>query len=338
MSVGPGIGLIGAGRAAERLHLPALRRSGAGRLVAVADPDRGRREALARRGRARSAFATAEELLRERSVEAVLVASPPETHAGVVRAAIEARKPVLVEKPLAMTVEEARDLERRARAAGVPLVVALNRRHLAAARTLRRRVAERHAGEPPEVEGEISSDRASWDAVSGDRDLLDDLAPHPLDLVRFVTDRPLVAIAATRPSPSEVRLDCRLAGGGRARFRLLLATDWREFLEVRYVERRYRLSADSDRLEPPDGVRRSAADLGARLVRKAVRRSSPMTRSYERQIEAFVAVVRGRAPAAPDASDGVALARAVEAARRSIAAGGAEIELDHGTTGMEEQP
>ncbi len=51
-------------------------------------------------------------LLAMPEVEAVLVATPPRTHHALVRRALEAGRHVLVEKPLANTAEQARDLVR----------------------------------------------------------------------------------------------------------------------------------------------------------------------------------------------------------------------------------
>jgi hypothetical protein len=52
-----------------------------------------------------------------------------------------------------------------------------------------------------------------------------------------------------------------------------------------------------------------------------------MRRSYERQLEAFVAVARRLDQPTAGAADGVAVARALDAARASLAAGGAEVVL-----------
>src|SRR5690349_9496635 len=56
-------------------------------------------------------------------VDAVVVATPPSTHVAVALQAIEAGKHVLVEKPLAPTSAEVRQLESAASAAGVVLMV-----------------------------------------------------------------------------------------------------------------------------------------------------------------------------------------------------------------------
>ncbi len=78
---------------------------------------------------ARDAFATqfdlralsVEELIADDEVELVLNLTPPKVHAAVVRAALEAGKHVYTEKPLATTVEEARELVAQAERLGLRL-------------------------------------------------------------------------------------------------------------------------------------------------------------------------------------------------------------------------
>lgn len=56
-------------------------------------------------------------------VDAVLIATPNDAHTALALAAIEARKPVLLEKPMAVDLDEARSIVERAERAGVPLQV-----------------------------------------------------------------------------------------------------------------------------------------------------------------------------------------------------------------------
>ena len=56
--------------------------------------------------------ANLEDVLRDPQVDAVIVATPPRTHHAIVKAALEAGKHVLVEKPLATTSADAVDLVR----------------------------------------------------------------------------------------------------------------------------------------------------------------------------------------------------------------------------------
>jgi phthalate 4,5-cis-dihydrodiol dehydrogenase len=100
------VGVAGLGRAFT-LMLPTLTRHPRVRLVAAADP---RAEARARfeTDFTARAYETVEALCADREVEAVYVATPHEHHAAHTIAALEAGKHVLVEKPMAVTLEEAR--------------------------------------------------------------------------------------------------------------------------------------------------------------------------------------------------------------------------------------
>lgn len=95
------IGVIGTGTMGAA-HVQALTSSVAGaRLVAVADADTDRARAVGGDGVA--VYTDPVTLISDTSVDAVLVASPDATHEQLVLAALEERKPVLCEKPLAET-------------------------------------------------------------------------------------------------------------------------------------------------------------------------------------------------------------------------------------------
>lgn len=115
------LGVAGLGRAFT-LMLPTLANHSRVRLVAAADP---RAEARARfradfMGRAHESV---EALCANPDVEAIYVATPHEHHAAHAIAAARAGKHLLVEKPMAVTLEQARAITQAARAAGVHLVV-----------------------------------------------------------------------------------------------------------------------------------------------------------------------------------------------------------------------
>src|SRR5262245_43192168 len=91
-------------------------------LVAAADPREEARRQFERDFHG-TAFASLEELLEKSPVEAVYVASPHQFHAAQVTACCAAKKHVLVEKPMALTLEECRQMIDAADRAGVHLVV-----------------------------------------------------------------------------------------------------------------------------------------------------------------------------------------------------------------------
>ena len=112
-------------------------------LAAVVDPDpEARQIAVGVPG-----YAVLEEALAAVGCDAVLVASPPGTHHAVAKAALEAGKHVLCEKPLATSLEDAFDLVEAANRAERVLMVSQNYRYNAPFRAVRRVVAKGDLGE-----------------------------------------------------------------------------------------------------------------------------------------------------------------------------------------------
>jgi predicted dehydrogenase len=94
-------------------------------------------------------FPVAESLdaaLADTSVSAVLILTPPNTHLDLVKRAAAAGKHILLEKPLEITMERARELVNVSRAAGVTLGVVLQHRFRPAAKMLRDLLADGDLG------------------------------------------------------------------------------------------------------------------------------------------------------------------------------------------------
>jgi phthalate 4,5-cis-dihydrodiol dehydrogenase len=115
------IGAAGLGRA-FMLMLPTLRAHPRVTLVAAADP-RDEAQRQFERDFGGRAYASVEALCADPDVDAVYVASPHELHAMHARIAASAGKHVLVEKPMAVTLDECDAMIAAARDAGVALVV-----------------------------------------------------------------------------------------------------------------------------------------------------------------------------------------------------------------------
>jgi myo-inositol 2-dehydrogenase/D-chiro-inositol 1-dehydrogenase len=117
-------GLIGAGWIGS-FHAETLaNRLPGARLAAVADPVPGAADRLP----APRAYRDPQELINDRSIDAVAICSPAATHADLVVAAAQAGKHVFCEKPMALTLDDADRAIDAARAAGVALQVGFNRR------------------------------------------------------------------------------------------------------------------------------------------------------------------------------------------------------------------
>ena len=102
-------GLAGVGYWGSKLARNLVEANGI-ELVAVADADLARADYIRRRYPTVAAVARLEELLERDDVDAVVLATPASAHAEHARAALEAGKHVLVEKPLALTSAECDEL------------------------------------------------------------------------------------------------------------------------------------------------------------------------------------------------------------------------------------
>lgn len=102
------IGILGAARIAPTALVEPARSTGAAKAVAVAARDADRAAAFAQAHDIPIVAADYEALIRHPEVEAVYVALPPSRHAEMTLAALEAGKPVLCEKPFALDAGEAR--------------------------------------------------------------------------------------------------------------------------------------------------------------------------------------------------------------------------------------
>lgn len=115
------IGVVGLGRA-FMLTLPAFRSDNRVQLVAASEPREQSRLAFEREFGGR-AYDNVEDLCRDRNVEILYIASPHELHVKHVLAAAAAGKHVLVEKPLAISMDDAKVMVEACAAAGVLLLV-----------------------------------------------------------------------------------------------------------------------------------------------------------------------------------------------------------------------
>ncbi len=116
-----GFGLIG------RRHAEVIRRSPSLELAGVVDPVKESRDDASAMGA--PAYASLSELIKAENPDGVVLATPTPLHLEQSLICIEARTPVLIEKPIAVTSKDARTVTLAAEKAGVPLLVGHHRRH-----------------------------------------------------------------------------------------------------------------------------------------------------------------------------------------------------------------
>jgi hypothetical protein len=191
-----GVGVMGSNHARVAAELPGVE------LVGVADPDRKRCEQVARNLKCAS-FDDAEALLRQ-GVDAVTIAAPTHLHRDIAIDCAARGIHILVEKPIAPTVEESRAIVAAARRAGVTLMVGHVERFNPAVQSIKRAIQGQHILS-------IAITRVGpFPPRMSNVGVVIDLAVHDIDLIRWFTDSEIVEIQPQTSSAVAEREDIAL--------------------------------------------------------------------------------------------------------------------------------
>ena len=186
--------LFGAGRIG-RIHAANIQAHDGARLKYVVDVDAASAGKIATAtGAAHVDGATA---LGDGSVDALLIASPTDTHAALIEAGAVAGKPMLCEKPVDLDIRRARECVTAAERAGVLVAIGFNRRYDPSFRRVRRGIDDGEIGNVETVLI-ISRDPApppvSYVERSGG--LFRDMTIHDFDMARWLLGEEPVEITA----------------------------------------------------------------------------------------------------------------------------------------------
>jgi predicted dehydrogenase len=184
-------------------HLDALRRIPGVDVVAIASHDRARADQLAKQFAIPHALDDWRALLDRSDVHAIHNCTPNNLHFEVNRAAMQAGKHVLSEKPLTMTSAESSELLRVARESGVVAGINFNYRGFPLVRHARALVKQGALGDLYIVHGHYIQDWLlhetdyNWrleSSVSGASRCVADIGSHWCDLVQYITGRKITAV------------------------------------------------------------------------------------------------------------------------------------------------
>ena len=199
-----GIGVIGCGSIARRAHIPAFNNISSAQVVALASRSRTSADLAASECEG-VVYERWEEIVDSHIVHGVDICSPNAYHRDQAVAAAEAGKHVLVEKPIARTVDEANDMIEAARDKGVVLHVVQNIRYIPTIIAAHNVVADGRLGDIVGVRAAFGhSGPKDWAPDSTwffDADLsgggaLIDLGVHIIDAVRYVTGLEAESVSA----------------------------------------------------------------------------------------------------------------------------------------------
>jgi len=122
------VGLVGAGNLAKWAHLPALNKISGAKLHAVCSSSGARGKSYALRFGAQYASSDYEEMVKDPDLDVILIASASQNHARETITALKAGKHVFVEKPMAVSIDECRDIYQAVKQSGRQVFVGFNRR------------------------------------------------------------------------------------------------------------------------------------------------------------------------------------------------------------------
>lgn len=190
--------LFGAGRIGV-MHAANLAANPRAKLTQVYDVNADAAETVAAKYHATVSLSV-EHALKDKSVDAVLIASSTNTHVDLITAAAKAGKAVLCEKPIDLDIKRVERCKKAIAGTGVPVQIGFNRRYDPSHRAVQQAVQK---GEIGALELLVITSRdpglapMSYLKVSGG--IFRDMTIHDFDLARFIlgTKNPVVEVSAT---------------------------------------------------------------------------------------------------------------------------------------------
>jgi 1,5-anhydro-D-fructose reductase (1,5-anhydro-D-mannitol-forming) len=200
-----GWGLIGASTIAREWMIDAIRRQSGNEIVAVMSADSGRGKAFAEANHIAASYPSVEALLADPDVDAVYISTTNELHKAQTLAAAAAGKHVLCEKPLALTLDDARQMVAACDKAGVVMGTNHHLRNAASHRRIRELVQSGAIGTPLYARVfhavYLPPDLQGWrlNRPSAGAGVILDITVHDADTLRFILgSEPVEAVALSQ--------------------------------------------------------------------------------------------------------------------------------------------
>ena len=195
------VGLIGGGMFAKETILPALKKLDKARVRAVATATGRSAQDLARRYGCDYATTDYKELLEDKEIDLVIVATRHNLHASIATEALQAGKHVYVEKPIALNPDELKTVAKAASGSPGFLTVGFNRRFAPLVIEAKGHFANRSTPLLAHYRvnaGFVPTNHWVHDPVEGGGRILGEVC-HFVDLLHFLVGAPPQLVSATRP-------------------------------------------------------------------------------------------------------------------------------------------
>lgn len=320
------IGLLGAGRIGLT-HARALAGVPAARVAAIADPsDEAAQAVINLTGARRSGI---DEIMADPAIDAVIIATPTDLHAGQVEQAARAGKAIFCEKPIDLDVTRVRSCLTVVAETGARMQIGFNRRFDREFRALKAQIDSGAVGDIETILI-VSRDHAPPPIAFVKRSggLFRDMMIHDLDMVRFLMGEEFVEVFAT----GSVLIDPQIGAAGdvdTATATLRTATGR---LAVISTNRRSPYGHDqraevhgSNGMAMIGNMQTNSVVLandrgyhGSTLLPSFIDRYAS---AYRAELTAFIEAIEAGTPLTPTGEDGLRALELAEAAVRSMASG-----------------
>lgn len=265
------------------------------------------------------------DVLTDAAVDAVLIATSHRSHRQLVEAAARAGKHVFIEKPLALSVEDARACVKAAEAAGIVLQVGFQRRRHPAHREMKRLIDEGAIGQIQSLEANhslpnrIPENAWRWDEEESPLGSMTSLGIHQIENFHYLAG-PISRVGTVSRPGRAVSIDeatamvFEFASGAVGTLVSSFFTPWRISLAVHGTEGAAFADRDGTNLSyQPRGENRPT-EISLRQIDAVV----------DQLIEFGRCVREGKRPEVSGA-EGLAVVAVLEAAKRSVATGSFEV-------------
>lgn len=321
------VGVIGAGGMGARHADNLSTRVMGARVTGVTDVDRPRAEELAARcGSDTDVFESEQALIRNDAIDAIVIASPDDTHADLVLECLRNEKPVLCEKPLVTSAEGASKIVDTEAKLGRKLVQVGFMRHYDPQHLDAKKALDSGAfGRPVLFKGTHRNLAAAPGATS--ESILFNSAVHDLDCARWMLGQEIegayVSGAATRGNPGDDVLYLQT-------IHLKLSGDCLASIEV-YVDAAYGYEVEVEVVGDAGTVHTAPSSTPTVCSQRHARRSveghwlERFPVAYIQESQGWIDSLHGGQTTEPDAWDGYTSLVAVEACVRSVYTGSPQL-------------
>ena len=186
-------GVIAAGGIADRRTIPGMMLADNAELIAVMEVNMEFAEKIRAKYNAKRAYDNVEALLADDEIDAVYIASPVNYHKAQAIAAAKAKKHILIEKPICMSVEDGEEVLRICEAEGVKIATGLMMRYHAYHQAMKKIIDDGKLGQLTSCRAQFTcwypDIPGAWRQIKSESGggALVDLGVHAIDLLQYIS-------------------------------------------------------------------------------------------------------------------------------------------------------